>query len=244
MYRAYLLLLALGLGLSATGAAQTAPPPQAVPAKIALISLENAVFGTNEGQRAVEDLMAKYAPRKALIDAAAAELDSLKQQLQNAPATLSDAERNNRMKAIDTKEKQLNRDTEDALSGYNSELEEIYNRLAQKLAVTLKNYIVQNGYTIVLDVNKDTNSVLMVNPANNLDITDAIIKAYNASSGIAAPASAPPAAATALAPPAAAATPQHGAAPAPLPTAPSTLTNEHYGSYVPLTQPAQPAAQK
>jgi len=242
MYRAFLLLLTLGLGLSATAAAQTAPPPQAVPAKIALISLEDAVFNTNEGQRAFNDLMNKYAPRKTQIDAQAQELNSLKQQLQSP--TLSDAARSNLMQTIDAKEKQLNRDAEDATAGYNSEMAETYKRLADKLSVTLKNYIVQNGYTMVLDVNKDTNNVLMVNPSMNLDITEAVVKAYNASSGVAAPASAPPAAAAILASPAATTAPQHNATPAPLPTAPSTLEKEHYGSFVPLTQPAKPAAQK
>ncbi len=96
----------------AASATQPAPAaaaaPQAVPAKVALIAFEQAVFATNEGQRAVQDVQKKYEPKKAQIDTLASEVDSLKKQLQSAPATLSEEERATRTRNIDTKEKQLN----------------------------------------------------------------------------------------------------------------------------------------
>ena len=135
MNRTLVLVSALGVGLTtAAGMAQTtgapapatttpaaaapAAAPQAIPAKIALVAFEQAVFATTEGQKAVQDVQKKYEPRKAQIDALAAEVDSLKKQLQSAPATMSDDERATRLKNIDTKEKQLNRDAEDATNAY------------------------------------------------------------------------------------------------------------------------------
>ncbi|HEY8998680.1 MAG TPA: OmpH family outer membrane protein, partial [Edaphobacter sp.] len=130
MNRSLVLVSALGVGLTTAAAmAQTAatpapaaaapaaaaantppPPPQAVPAKIALIAFEQAVFATNEGQQAVQAVQKKYDPKRQQIETLGQEVDSLKKQLQSAPATLSDEERATRLKNIDTKEKQLNRD--------------------------------------------------------------------------------------------------------------------------------------
>lgn len=201
MNRTLVLVSALGAGLttiaSAAQAPSTPPPsapasqpsaapaPQAIPAKIALIAFEQAVFATNEGQRSVQDVQKKYEPKKAQIDSLAQEVDSLKKQLQSAPATLSDEERSTRLKNIDVKEKQLNRDAEDAQTSYNADLQEAYAKVAQKVSVTAKNYVQQNGYTLMLDVSSQQSPVMWAVPST--DVTQAVILAYNASSGVAAP---------------------------------------------------------
>jgi outer membrane protein len=224
MNRTLVLVSALGVGLTtAAGVAQTtgAPAPatttpasapasaapQAIPAKIALVAFEQAVFATNEGQKAVQDVQKKYEPKKAQIDALAAEVDSLKKQLQSAPATLSDDERAARLKAIDTKEKQLNRDAEDATNAYNADLQEAFGKVAQKVSVTLKNFVAQNGFTLLLDVSNQQNNIIMW-AVPSTDVTQAVVTAYNASSGVAAP---PPAAPSA-------------ARPRPAPSAPKATT--------------------
>lgn len=177
----------------ATPSAAAAPAaPQAIPAKIALVAFEQAVFATNEGQRAVQDVQKKYEPKKAQIDTLSQEVDSMKKQLQSAPATLSDEERANRLKAIDTKEKQLNRDAEDAQNAYNTDLQEAYGKVAQKVSTTLKNYVSQNGYTLLLDVSNQQSNVMWAVPST--DVTQAVVTAYNTSSGVAAPAPSAPSA--------------------------------------------------
>jgi outer membrane protein len=212
MNRNLILLSALGVGMTASAVAQSAAPaapatadpaaaapaaapPQAIPAKIALISFEQAVFATNEGQRAVQDIQKKYEPKKQAIDTQAQEVDGLKKSLQSAPATLTDAERAAKLKAIDTKEKTLNREAEDAQNSYQADLQEAYGKVAQKVSQTLKQYVSDNGYTLLLDVsNQQTNNVMWVNPKDNIDITEAVVSAYNASSGVAAPAPSAPSA--------------------------------------------------
>jgi Skp family chaperone for outer membrane proteins len=185
--------------------AQAPPPPQAIPAKIALIAFEQAVFATNEGQRAVQDVQQKYAPKKAEIDALAGEVESLKKQLQTAPATLSDEERAARLKAIDTKEKKLQRDADDATNAYNSDLQEAYGKVATKVNAVLRTYVQTNGYTLLLDVSSQQSPVMWAQ--DNTDVTLAVVGVYNATSGVAAP---PPSAPSATKP----------AAPRPATTAP------------------------
>jgi Skp family chaperone for outer membrane proteins len=167
-------------------AAETTPAaPQAIPAKIALVAFEQAVLATNEGQRTMQDIQQKYKPKKDQIDALSGEVETLKKQLQSAPATLSDAERATRLKAIDTKEKQLTREADDAQTAYNTDLQEAYGKLAPKVSATLKKYVSDNGYTLLLDVSSQQSNVMWIGP--NIDVTQAVVTAYNTSSGIAPP---------------------------------------------------------
>lgn len=181
----------VSLGLSSSLVAQAAGPavpsaaprPEAIPAKIALISFEAAVFATNEGQKATNDLTAKYQPQKTKIEQQGAEIDSLKKQLQSSP-NLSDAEKVSRSRTIDTKEKALQRDGEDASAAYQGELQEIYSRIATKVNATLQKYVTDNGYTLTLDVGTQQSNILQAD--GRTDVTRAVIEAYNASSGVAA----------------------------------------------------------
>lgn len=214
MNRTLVLVSALGVGfITASGMAQApaapaaaAPQPaaeatvtpQAIPAKIALVAFEQAVFATNEGQHVTQDVQEKYKPKKTQIDTFAQEVDSLKKQLQSAPATLSDEERATRLKNIDTKEKQLNRDAEDAQTAYNADLQEAYGKVAAKVSVTLKDYVSKNGYTLLLDVSNQQSNVMWAVPST--DVTQAVVTAYNASSGVAAPVPSAPSAPSAARP--------------------------------------------
>jgi Skp family chaperone for outer membrane proteins len=221
MNRTLVLVSALGAGLmTAAGMAQTpaapAPttavpqpaaeatptptpaPPQAIPAKIALVAFEQAVLATNEGQRAIQDIQQKYKPKKDQIDALSNEVDTLKKQLQSAPATLTDAERANKLKEIDTKEKRLGHEADDAQTAYNTDLQEVYGKLAPKVSAALKKYVSDNGFTILLDVSSQQSNVMWIGP--NIDVTQAVVTAYNVSSGVAPPAPAAPSAPAAARP--------------------------------------------
>jgi Skp family chaperone for outer membrane proteins len=206
MNRTLTLIAALSAGLASSVAiaplsAQTAAPavvPAAVDAKIALIAFEQAVFACNEGQVAAAGVQKKYEPKKAQIETLANEVDSLKKQLQAAPATLSDDERAKRLRDIDTKEKQLNRDAEDAQTSYNADLQEALGNVAKKLSVTMKQYASTHGFTLLLDVSNQNSNVLWA--LQSTEITQAVVDDYNKSSGIAAPPPAAPSAPSASRP--------------------------------------------
>ena len=180
---------------TAPSAAVTTAAPQALPAKVALIAFEQAVFSTNEGQVAVQTVQKKYEPKKAQIDTLSNEVDTLKKQAQAAPATSSDEERAARLRTIDTREKQLNRDAEDATNAYQADLQEAYGKVAQKFSVVMKTYCQNSGFTLLLDVSNQASNVMWA--LQSTDITQAAVDAYNKSSGIAAP---PPSAPSASGP--------------------------------------------
>jgi outer membrane protein len=172
------------------------PAPTAYPAKIALIAFEQAVVTTNEGQKALADMQKKFAPQKAKIETLASEIDTLKKQLQAAQG-LTEEQRNAKLKEIDSKDKQLQNDSGDAQNAYDTEVREALSKVMQKVNVVLQDYVKKNGYTLLLDVGGQQSPVMWASAEPNADITQAVIDAYNASSGVSAPPPAAPAPTTA-----------------------------------------------
>ncbi|QHS52328.1 OmpH family outer membrane protein [Edaphobacter sp. 12200R-103] len=173
----------------AAAAAPAAVAPQAVPAKIAVIEYEQVAAATNEGQRSLQELQTKYQPKKAQLDALASEINTLQQQLQSAPATMPEDERASRARTLDLKQKQYQRDSEDAANAYNADVQEAIGKVAQKLGPVVMKYVQQNGYTMLLDNNgaPQQGGGLTLMWAPGTDISKEIVDAYNASSGISAP---------------------------------------------------------
>jgi outer membrane protein len=177
----------------AKAAAAQAPmmvPPSAFPARIALIMFTEAVYETNEGQQAVNELQKKYQSQKDKLDAQAAEVDTLKKQLQAAPATLPEDERAARLKVIDTKDTAYQHAAEDAQNAYQADLNEALGKVAQKFDAVMKKYVSDNGYTLLINAGDQASPVMWAAAQPNADITLAVIDAYNRSSGVAAPAAA------------------------------------------------------
>jgi Skp family chaperone for outer membrane proteins len=208
MNRTLVFATALATGLAASSllaqAPATAPapaaapttaaaPPQAIPAKVAVIAFEQGVVATNEGQKAVADVQKKFEPKKSGIDAQSTEVESLKKQLQALPATTTDEERASRLKAIDAKEKSLQRDVEDAQTAYNTDVQEAYGKVAQKFGGTAVKYAQEHGFTLLLNIGgqQQLPTVLWWQPET--DITQAAVNAYNLASGVAAPTPSAPA---------------------------------------------------
>ncbi len=180
---------------AATPAVPSVAAPQAVNAKVAVIAFEQAVIATNEGQRAVAEIQKKYEPQRSKIETEGNEVNSLRQQIQALPASTPDEERANREKTLDTREKQLQRDGEDASNAYQGELQEAYGKVAQKVGAAAVKYAQDNGFTLLVNSGggqQAPNPVLWWTPTS--DISQAVVNAYNASSGIAPP---PPSAPTA-----------------------------------------------
>jgi len=200
MKRIFVLVLATGLATS-TLAAQTASPaapapaapaaaapPQAIPAKIAIIAFQQGMIATNEGQRTMADIQKKYEPQKTKFEEQGKELDSLKKQQAALPANAPDEQRASLNKNIDAKEKQLNFDVDAAQTAYQADVADAFGKIQQKFGTAAVAYCNANGFTLLVSPESAQNSpnpILWWNQAT--DITQAVITAYNTSSGIAAP---------------------------------------------------------
>jgi len=68
----------------------------------------------------------------------------------------------------------------------NQEMQELYNNLASKVYDVMATYAQQQGYTLVLDIGQQQSPVLYATPT--IDISKALVEAYNVKSGVPAPA--------------------------------------------------------
>lgn len=192
------LLSSFALGVPA----QSGPQPTAGDAsvatngseKIAVISFEAVVAQTNEFKRSLGDLQKKYEPKRAALTTLSGEIETLQKQLQAQAATLSDVERERQARTISDKQKQLQRAQEDGQNELQQDMQNTFAGTASKVGEVLIAYAQQHGYTLVLDGgNQQVQMVLYHSPAT--DISQAIVDAYNAKSGVPAPTGQPAAAA-------------------------------------------------
>ena len=150
------------------------------------ISFNAAVLQSNEAQKALDELQKKFAPQEAQIKALNTEVDGLKKQLSATGDKLTDVERSARIQAIDGKDKQLQREMEDYKNDSQTEAQQIYQTMAQKMYAFLQEYAQQHGYRFVLERGAVDNPIVWY-AAENTDITTAVVQAYNTKSGIPAP---------------------------------------------------------
>src|SRR5271155_285677 len=148
------------------------------------VSFNAVVLQTAEAQRDLGALQTKFAPRQAQLQALNSEVDSLRKQLTDPATKLTDAERALRTQSLDSKEKQLQREAEDFRSDSEGESQQVYQRIAQKVYAFLQTYAQQHGYSAVIERGSDTAPIVWY-AAANMDITDQLIKAYNAQAGAA-----------------------------------------------------------
>jgi Skp family chaperone for outer membrane proteins len=172
-----------GSAPASAGLASSASLAPAGPTKVAVIVFQQAVAQTNEGQRNFAQLRQKFEPKQTQLKTQSDEIDALKKQLQDGSATMSEQEKDAKLKTIDEKTKALQRVAEDDQNDFNSAMNDMYQALAQKVYAVMDAYVKQNGYTLVLDASNQQNSpVLWLNPST--DITKAVVDAYNTKSGV------------------------------------------------------------
>lgn len=178
---------------------------QSQPGKVGVISIQQAIIGTKDGQKAAAELQAKADPKRKEIQSKQSEVQSMKDQLQKGENTLSEAAKQELVRNIDVKTKSLNRDMEDANAELNEEQQKVLQQLGQKMMVIIDKYAKDNGYSVILDVSSQQTPVLYA--SNGIDITRDIIALYDKN------AEAPATGAVTTPPPHSSATP-HGTAPA------------------------------
>jgi outer membrane protein len=207
-----------GAATPSAPSAVAASPAASVPAsgtKVGTINVEAAVFGSNEGRRDADALQKKLEPKQNELKGQNDELEGLQKQLQTQGEKLNEDARATLVKQIETKKKSLERAVQDFQEDGQNQGKEIFSRILQKMAPTIVKYAQDNGYSLIVDTSNQWPQSQVLWSGEGVDITKAIVDAYNVSSGVAAPA----ASAKAPAPKPAAPKPA-----APKPAAPASTT--------------------
>jgi len=203
------ILLAMAFVISVAALAQTgsaaAAPAAAAPAsaapvvtgtgtKVGTISMEQAIFATNEGRRDFEALQKKLEPKQNELKNQNDEIENLKKQLNTQGDKLNDDARASLVKQIETKQKSLDRALQDAREDAQNQQNEIAQRILQRLGPVLIKYAGENGFGVIIDTSQPWPQSPVVWWGESVDVTKPVVDVYNSQSGVAAPAtSAPPA---------------------------------------------------
>jgi outer membrane protein len=173
---------------SAASASGTANAPASIPlnlnAKVAAINIEQAVFACNEGQRDLQALGKKFDPKRTELNNRRSDIDTLKKQ--QTATGVTEEKKSELQRQIDQKQKQLERDAQDAQENFNNQRNEIAQRILPKLGPLIMKYAQENGLGMIVDISSPwpTGPVLYSAP---LDITKPIVDQYNVQSGVPAP---------------------------------------------------------
>jgi outer membrane protein len=200
-------LLATVFAISVTALAQTASADPGLPSapsaagstpdttlaggtgsKIGTINIEQAIFASNEGQRDFEALSKKLEPKQTELKNMNDEVESLKKQLNDQGPKLNDDSRGVLVKQVEDKQKRLERSVQDARDDAQAQQNEIAQRILQKMAPIIVKYAGDKGFGLIMDTSNPwpQGPVLWAGPS--VDITKAIVDAYNVQSGVPAPA--------------------------------------------------------
>ncbi len=194
------------------------------PSKVGIINLQQAIVSTQEGQAALARLQREFVePKTKELEAMQSDIRDLQDKLQRGGNTMSQTAKDDMQKQIDQKTKLFNRAVDDYEFESQEEQRKTLDDLTTKMRGVIQTYVAANGFAVVFDT---ANSGLLWR-ADSLDVTTAIIDAYD---------KAHPA-------PAVSAAPAPGNAPAANAAKPTTPPVKPAAPGTPAAQPGAPATQ-
>jgi len=184
---------------AAPAAAAPASAPAAAPAgaapvaginKVGIINIQGAILASNEGRRDLEALDKKFDPKRTELQNLNKEIEDLKKQLNTQGDKMNEDARSNLVRNLETKQKQMQRSSEDAQNEYQQQQSEVAQRILQKMAPVIDKFAKDNQYSLLIDVSQPWPQGQVLWFGGNVDVTKAVVDLYNAQSGVPAPASA------------------------------------------------------
>jgi outer membrane protein len=156
--------------------AQSSGAPGA-PSKVGVINVQVAITSTAEGKQAAAELQSKFAPRQTDLDNMRKQLDDLQTRLRTGQTTLSDDEKARLAREGDVLTRTYQRKQQEAQDDFNDEQQDVVNRIGRKMMAILDKYSKENGYAVIFDTSAQQTPVVYA--ANQIDVTQEIIRLYD-----------------------------------------------------------------
>ncbi len=174
------------------------------PGKLGVINIQEAIASTKEGRKALSDIQKKFQPRQQELQRQQQDIQALTDELQKQGPALSDEVQRQKARELEEKQRLFKRATEDADVDYRAEGQDVIQRIGRKMVPIISEYAQQNGFALIFD--PPAVQLPVYYAAKEIDVTEEIIKRYDAANPVKADArDAPPAPAPATRPAASAA---------------------------------------
>ncbi len=184
-YLSKIMLVLCGALLTCTCNAQT-PAGKAATQTIVMVSFNDVVLHTSEAQKALSALQTKFDSRQTQLQALNDEVEALRKKIEVTNEKASDAEKVTSAETLQRKEKQLQRQADDFRQDSQAESQQVFQRIAQKVFAFLQTYAQQHSYSAIIERGTDASPVVWY-VADNMDITEQVIKAYDGQGGAISP---------------------------------------------------------
>jgi outer membrane protein len=147
--------------------------------KIGYVDLQRALNESNAGKRARDEFKVQVDKAQASLKKQKDEVDALREQLEKKSLVMKDDERNNLEKELARKGRDFERAYKDSQADLQAKDNELTAGILRELQKVIKQYGDKEEYTLILE--NSSNAVLY--SAKDADLTDQIIKLYNAQGG-------------------------------------------------------------
>jgi outer membrane protein len=178
---------ALALALSA------APRGDAQTMKVAVADIQGALLQTKDGAKAAEEIKAKYGPKEAEFNKRQQDLAAKQSQYQKASNTLSEEAKASAERDIQAMQKNLQRDADDTKADFQAEEQRLLNPIMEKMRAVLNRYATENQLTMVVDISQGGQGNNVLYADKSVNITAALIAAYDKAESAPAASAPPPA---------------------------------------------------
>ena len=144
--------------------------------KIGVINIQAAMARTQEGQKAAQELEARFSPRQAELQKLQEEIAALEEKLRTQERTLSDDARLQAMRDLEQKRKEGTRKQQDLQDDAQDAQTTYVQQIGSKMQQIIDRYARENGLNVIFNVSPG-GPVIYATAA--VDITEAIIRLYD-----------------------------------------------------------------
>jgi len=173
--------------------------------KVGVINIQAAIAGTAEGKQAAAELQSQFSPRTTDLQNMQKQIQDISARVQNGQTTLSDEEKARLQRQYEQLSRAFQRKQQEFQDDTNDAQQDVVNRIGRKMIDVIDKYSKENNYSVILDESSQQTPVIYA--ANQIDVTQDIIRLYDqsypvktASSSSPRPAAPKPAPATPAAP--------------------------------------------
>jgi outer membrane protein len=172
-----LLVLPAAKAQTGSSAAKNAAPDAAAPSKLGVINVQVAITSTSEGKQASAELQSQFAPRQTELDNLRKQVEDIQTRLRTGASTLSDEEKQRLAREGDQLTRSFQRKQQDLQDDGNEAQREVVDRIGRKMLDVVDKYSRENGLAVVIDTSSQNTPVVYA--ANQVDITQDIIRLYD-----------------------------------------------------------------
>ena len=157
-------------------ASSTAAPAST---KVGVINIQAAIAGTAEGKQAAAELQSQFSPRTTDLQNMQKQIQDISARVQNGQTTLSDEEKVRLQRQYEQLSRAFQRKQQEFQDDTNDAQQDVVNRIGRKMIDVIDKYSKENNYSVILDESSQQTPVIYA--ANQIDVTQDIIRLYDQS---------------------------------------------------------------